>query len=306
VTIPKPVRFLLRPFARFVRAAAATGRKLLWDARSGFGIPVRVSLGDGGTLKLYPAGQIPELLVTADFEDRELNLVTSYLRPGMNVIDIGANVGLYSIAAALTVGRTGKVFAFEPSSETVARLRRNLELNGITTVQLATVALSDKSQSVAVLKRDAHHRDGDRYLQTQTDAADVTAQAGDPGDAERVGVTALDEWMQTNGIGDLKIDFLKMDIEGGELAVFKGARETLRRNPDIVLMFECTKARCARYGHTQQDVFNFLQGLGFHIFAWDEKHSAWSGDEALLLAVGNVWAIRDASRLPQPKASQAR
>src|SRR5207302_520280 len=97
------------------------------------------------------AGQIPELLVTSDFERRELDLVKSYLRPEMNVIDIGANVGLYSIAAALKVGPAGKVFAFEPSSESVGRLRRNLELNGITTVQLATVALSDKSQSVAVL-----------------------------------------------------------------------------------------------------------------------------------------------------------
>ena len=175
----------------------------------------------------------------------------------MRVMDIGANVGLYSVIADQCVGPTGSVWAFEPSSESFARLQRNLSLNRVQSVTTTKVALSEKSSGKAVLKRDALHADGDRYLDLQGQPSSPPA-GGEAGDAEVVEILTLDEWVAGQPLARERVDFIKMDIEGGEFSVFKGARETLLRNRDIVLMFECNRKTCARFGpHPARMCLNF-------------------------------------------------
>ena len=90
--------------------------------------PVSYSAGDT-QVYLYPVGQIVEGLWTWNFEAWERDFVARYLRRGICVVNVGANVGLYAVMAAALVGKEGEVHAFEPSMETFQRLLANLKLN---------------------------------------------------------------------------------------------------------------------------------------------------------------------------------
>ena len=258
--------------------------------------PVVVHLPEGLELAFHPEGHCPELLYTVDFERTELSLAARFLKPGMRVIDIGANVGLYSVLAAKRIGPAGEVIAFEPSSESYRRLLRNLELNHCTTVTTNQLALSDKDGQELVLHRDAGFRDGDRYLTPRSVYPISRTEADDPGDSEIVRVTTLDVFLQRQLDDQVRFDFLKMDIEGGEFSAFKGAQRFLTFNTDLMMLFECSRMLCALAGHTQDDVFRRLHQYGFYVYAW--KKGVWSmGPEALETA-GNVWATRRRSLLP--------
>jgi hypothetical protein len=102
----------------------------IYHQRNPAGRPVSYRLPGGVELQLFPEGGVAEFLsVQRFFERTELALVSAYLKPGMTVIDVGANIGLYSILSEKRMVGTGTVWAFEPSLESFHRLEKNLQLN---------------------------------------------------------------------------------------------------------------------------------------------------------------------------------
>jgi FkbM family methyltransferase len=271
-------------------------RKVIWSRKVAVGKPVRFELPGGTNIQLHPAGQIAQLLFTHDFESSELRLCKRSWRPGSTVIDIGANIGLYSIAASLAVGPEGKVYSFEPSSESRLRLTRNLALNGCANVTVIGSALSNVSVASATLVRAPGYLDGDRYLTSSVGSQEAASAELVGGDSETVSVYTLDDW--SNGFPNLDASFLKIDIEGGELAVFHGAHDFLHRHRDLLIMFECTPQACERAGCKQDDVFRLLGEAGFALYAWLDGSGCWTSDERHLKRAGNVWAARSPNLLP--------
>lgn len=270
-----------------------------YSRKKRIGNPIKFPMPGDVSIKLYPQGQIVELLYTSHFERNEIGLVMDYLTPGMRVVDIGANIGLYSILVGLIVGSRGKVFAFEPSTESYEHLVANLALNQITCVDTIKTALADTPNDNLFLKRDAGYRDGDRYLALRKkENIRVSAIFGDIGDSEAVSVTTLDRYFYIVKKEKSRVDFLKIDVEGAELAVLRGAKRLLTENVNIMLMFECTAQGCLCAGHSQSDVFQFLEELGFNLYAWNSKCAAWEVDQKYLSRVGNVWACRNKKLLP--------
>jgi FkbM family methyltransferase len=250
--------------------------------------PVEYRLPGGQFLRLHPEGEIAEFLAFPWlFEPNELKLVGELLKPGMSVVDVGANIGLYSLLAALRTGPTGRVWAFEPSSESASRLKRNLQLNRCEDVEVIRLALSDTTSS-AFLVSDSGFGDAYRYLRPDTANAD----------GEVVNVTTLDAWAAANAVG--QIDFLKVDIEGGEYRMFKGAREFLSSSPELVIMFECEEDWSSRAGWKPEDLYKFLKTLGFKLFAWQSRARRWTDGFDAVTKTGTLWATRDPSRLPRP------
>ena len=255
------------------------------------GRPVAYRLPGGVGVQLFPEGEIAEFLsVQQFFEKTELALVSAYLKQGMKVVDVGANIGLYSILAQKMVADGGAVWAFEPSLESFQRLNRNLSLNGCHGVHAARLALSVHANTFLKLTNDPGFGDAYRYL-LPTD----TASSPDPG-AESVPVTTLDLFTQENAIES--IDFLKVDVEGGEYFVFGGAKHLLQSSPNLCIMFESDPGWCRRAHCTQRDSFDLLRGLGFGLYSWQGRTRKWLDDEATLLTSGTVWACRDIARLP--------
>jgi FkbM family methyltransferase len=265
------------------------------------GDPIEFTLARGINFYLYPWGQITRLLYISGFEETELNLTRSYLMEGMNVVDVGANIGLYSILAAKVIGESGRVWAFEPSSETYECLVKNLSINNISSVIPNKLALSDITDSKILLQRPCGRGDAERYLVSDPgNPSPYHEHTADPGDSELVRITSMDSYMEEKHC-NMRVDFIKVDVEGGEYAVLRGAQKLLRSNPDILLMFECAPALYLQAGYKVDDIFNFLRNLGFELFLWSRKKCKWESDQGLLSRGGSIWACRDKKQLPELK-----
>lgn len=266
------------------------------------GNPITLVFPGGITYCLYPWGQITEVLYGGGFERTELELTAQYLKEGMNVIDAGANIGLYSILAAKLVGESGRVWAFEPSTETYERLLKNLSLNGLDSVIANKLALSDIADGEILLQKSPGCGDAERYLSVYPDHPSIhNKSSSGPGEGELVKVTNLDSYMEKN-LKNVRIDFIKVDVEGSEYAVLRGAKKLLLSNPDVLLLFECTREGCQWSGQKMVDVFNFLRSMDFELFGWDNNTRKWESDQEFLSRAGNLWACRDRKRLPRFKS----
>jgi len=253
------------------------------------GRPVQYHLAAGVDIRLYPEGEVAEFLVLQRFfEKTEMALAAAYLRPGMKVVDIGANIGVYSILAQQRVGDTGCIWAFEPSLESYRRLLKNISLNNCNLVQPVQIALSDRSGASFVLQSDPGFGDAYRYLLPAHKTSGATG--------ELVPVMTLDLYASRNGIAS--VDFIKVDVEGCEYAVFAGSRELLASSPNVVVMFESDPGWCARAGCRQQDSFGLLRKLGFQLYGWDCQARKWNADESSLSSASTVWASRCPQALP--------
>jgi len=231
-------------------------------------------------LKLYPDGSIPEVLYSGNFEATERDFVAMFLQPGMTVVDAGANVGLYTVTASALVGTTGRVYAFEPGRLTFERLQRNLELNHCQNVIANRIALSDKHGQMFLRVDTAYPAlDGHRFVQPMED---VTRPASTD---EIVDCQTLDDYFLSGG----GLDFMKIDVEGAELALLQGAEKTLARSTNITIMLECTQNR--------EKVRDLLARHGFQFFVWNCVERALKPviyDE--VIATSNIVLRRQASR----------
>jgi FkbM family methyltransferase len=272
----------------FVGKAVRKGIHTYFQARFAGGDPLKYRLAGDLTMRLYPEGEIAEFLAFPWlFEPNELKLVARLLQPGMSVIDVGANIGLYSILAAMRTGPNGRVWAFEPSSESSNRLERNLRLNNCNTVEVVRLALSDTISAASLISDQGF---GDAYRYVRADAP--------PSDGEVVKVTTLDAWAAANSVGP--IDFLKVDIEGGEYKMFLGAKEFLSSSPGLVIMFECERDWSSRAGWKPEDLFEFMKSLGLKLFAWQSRSGQWTDSPDTIASSGTLWATRNRSYLPPP------
>jgi FkbM family methyltransferase len=259
--------------------------RLIYRAKHPSNAPVTYQLPGPTQIRLYPEGEIAEFLSFPRlFERHELKLVATFLKPGMRVVDVGANIGLYSILGASRVGDAGRVWAFEPSRESYDRLLRNLELNRCGCVQPIQAALGDAPNRSSTLLSDAGYGDAYRYLSPASEHESRGASG------EVVRETTLDACAAEYGIN--RIDFIKIDVEGGEYRVLLGAKETLSANQNVRVVFESEADWCERAGCRQQDAFELLRSAGFRLYAWDRAKKNWTSDERELLRAGMVWASR--------------
>jgi FkbM family methyltransferase len=190
------------------------------------------------------------------FERAETRFVGQFLRPGMTVLDIGAHHGFYTLLASVRVGSEGRVIAFEPSPRERERLGRHLRFNQCKNVQVETVALGNFSG-----KSDFFVVEG---------YSDYCNSLRPPAIEEQtrkiqVDVTSLDEYLSRSRIAE--VDFIKLDVEGAELDVLRGARNVLgtgQRRP--VLLVEVFDIRTKPWGYPARDVVHFLRRSGYEWF----------------------------------------
>jgi FkbM family methyltransferase len=150
--------------------------------------------------------------------EKELGFLPHLLKPGMTAIDIGANLGIYSLAMARLVA-PGQVFAYEPASEPRALLQRSRELNGASNLEISAAALSDS-------QREGHLAFGT--------SSELNALA-DAGPGEQVPITTLD--LEEAKHGWPAPDFVKIDAEGEEERVLAGGAKFFAHHSPLV-MFE--------------------------------------------------------------------
>lgn len=182
----------------------------------------------------------------------EIRYLLEQLKPGDVAVDIGAHKGGYSFWMLRAVGKTGKVFAFEPQPALAAYLTRIKQIFHFDNYKLNNCGLSSSTGK----------------LQLSVPGSGVSPGASfEPGllkdarQTHQVEVDTLDRYF--GSMPDVKIAFIKCDVEGHELDVFRGGEHVLR-SQQPVLMFECEERHHLRY--SSQEVFDFLAGLGYQGF----------------------------------------
>ena len=187
------------------------------------------------------------------YESGELDLFEKLLRPGMTVVDVGANIGLYTALAAKGVGPTGRVLALEPDPESFDFLRRTVAGNGFGNVETCQLAASATT--------------GDADLYSNPDNRGDSRLYADPllGDKPlQVRTTTVDELLGSRNIRS--VDVLKIDTQGAEGLVLAGARETLANSPNLTILMEFWPYGLARTGSRADVLLALLRESGFQIF----------------------------------------
>ena len=199
------------------------------------------------------------------FEANTLSLYYSLLKPGDTILDIGANVGLFSILASGKIGAEGKIFAFEPTKKTFNILEENLKLNNCSNVFPVETALSNFKGKVSFEVPEVvttKYNYGDSY---QSMSADFNNKSN------LVECIKLDEF-----IGDREIhhvDLIKIDIEGAEKLCFEGAERLFSKDKKPIIIMESDDSLCDRFGYTTFDTLQFLSKFGYSFKQYE--HNQW-------------------------------
>jgi FkbM family methyltransferase len=212
------------------------------------------------------------------YEESQVKTLVKLLKPGQVFVDVGANIGIYSLVSALTVGKTGRVIAIEPQKSARAELETNLALNNFSNIDIYPVAVA-RYQSELELFQVSSNNDGQATTR-------LTAQERSIGQVEKVQALSLDEIMMRSGVG--AVHGVKIDVEGGELEALWGFENTLTSKPPAFIFLECIEKHLERFGHSRAELIDFLRRHDYAV---------------MCLYRGKWWQIKDVAHHDQLHAS---
>jgi FkbM family methyltransferase len=216
-----------------------------------------IVLGCGPKLqhKIRRLHTVHQIIHNRHARELEMALINSLVSSGDFVADIGANVGVYSIELSRAVGSQGRVYSFEPVGENYDILTTLLSRAHLDNVSAFHVALGSKLKRCDMVVPEMPGFTGYYWAHV--------AKPGELGRRESVDVLTLDEFCRREIV--TRLDFIKCDVEGGELEVILGGREIIESQRPGWLM-EVSR-------DTNREVFQFLQGLGYRAFVLDGQLS---------------------------------
>jgi len=188
-----------------------------------------------------------DIYLTGDFEGTTSNIAMKLLKPGDTVLDVGANIGWFSLLFAQCVGKSGSVLAYEPMPAIASKLKRNLELNQADNVSVSNLALSDHS---GIARFYAGH-------ESNTGTSSLREPNNSAGSIE-VQLAPFDTIFEDRS----KVTLVKIDVEGAELQVLRGMEKLLRIAQPILLL-EVTDKFLRDMGDSAESMLQFVAQLGY-------------------------------------------
>lgn len=207
---------------------------------------------DGVRFRLLPRGAM-----VADFWSglrsvpNKVRFLLDVLQPGMTFLELGSNVGLFSIAAAKKLG-AGSVYAVEPRSWAFQLLQENLRLNGLGNVAAFQVAIGNSA--------------GEATLDETLPGDDGRSARG----AEKIAMTTLDAFLETRGLK--RVDVMKVDAEGAEFWVFRGGENLLLQPDAPLILYDSLAIRTKKFGYHPVEAMWLLQDCGYSLFGLDSEN----------------------------------
>ncbi|MGQ9628039.1 MAG: FkbM family methyltransferase, partial [Anaerolineae bacterium] len=251
--------FKAKKFSRLIRGIASLignkGYKVVIDINGNAHIVL-----ENGIMFWWIPGDPMSLLgmpLRGSFEPECTFLLTKLLKRGDIAFDIGANFGWYSYHLAQLVGEAGKVHIFEPTSA-LDELKNNLTLNKFEArCVLNQVALGEKEGTEAL------------FIPEKLGTAFASLREHSYGKTRKtcVPVQRLDDYVNANKIRD--VAFVKIDVEGAEHLVLKGAENVLTRYSPVI-MLEIQKQHTEHFGYSPQQLISYLGDFGYHLFEIDK------------------------------------
>ncbi len=215
-------------------------------------LPIRLPFG---MWWLARNDHISKPIIEGEFENSEYNLVRRFLQSGMTVLDIGAHHGFYSLLSSSIVGPSGRVFSFEPSPRERKALLRHVRINSCSNifVQPFAVGAENKQADLHLVDASVSGCNSLRQPAILSDASSVSVQ-----------VVRLDDWVASQRLSC--VDFMKLDVEGAELEVLKGAPSLLTTAKRPVILVEVYDIRTQPWGYRAREIVGFLNLLGYRWF----------------------------------------
>jgi FkbM family methyltransferase len=239
-------------------------------------------------IRLHPDSELCRLIYVEDFERVERQFLKAFLAPGDIFVDVGANLGLFSVVAASLVGPEGRVLAFEPCQKAFDRLEENIALNGFVNVDCHRLALADSSDPLPM----SVSQDG---FDAWNSAARPTA--GRIFSTETVAATTWDTFATARGLVG-RVAMLKIDVEGWESRVLAGGCESLSRPDAPVLQVEFTEQAAHNAGSSCLALYRAITELGFGLFAYDAANRRLVPDPPReQYPYVNLFAVKDLHRV---------
>lgn len=196
------------------------------------------------------------LSVARIFEPVTTRFVRATLGPGQRALDVGANIGYFTLLFAGQVGPAGRVYAFEPDATNFSLLARNVEANGYRNVTAVNRAVWDRSGPLQLFLSEDNR--GDHHVYDMADGRrSVTIQA-----------LRLDDYFPEPSVG---FDLVKMDIQGAEQHALEGMRGLIGRSPGLTFIIEFWPAGLRACGSSGEQLLDTLAGLGFQFQVIDDR-----------------------------------
>lgn len=209
------------------------------------------------TLKFNPRSYMGRFLYHRGmYEEGNVKLFAKLVKPGMTLVDVGANVGLYTVVGAHLVGPQGRVIAFEPQEDLLSILQQNIVRNLLTNVRTMPLALGAQEQA------------GQLFQVSSLNDGQATLQLG-PGE-NHVGTPAAVRVRTLDGVlaelGAAKVDVMKIDVEGAELQVLRGSTQLLASSPPRFIFFEGIDDYLQRFGDTLAELLDLLNAHRYRLY----------------------------------------
>ena len=235
-----------------------------------------IKVYNGLKMKCYPDSRGASFLVyTSGRQDPDdFSFIEAYLRPGDRFLDVGANIGIYTLLAAGLVGKTGRVDALEPGLKAYKRLEENIALNQLSQVHARHAAANDSVEPIP-------------FLQGQ-DLTNRIATGEGEADGE---VAVVPSVLLDDILGQGPYAMAKIDVEGAEPICFRGAVKSLAAGNPPVWFIELKDRLLRQYGFDVKSFVAFLQDSGYDIGLYEHQGrglyfpEVWQGEAENAIAV---------------------
>ena len=221
-----------------------------------FHFPSVVDLTEGIKCICYPCSSFGSLVVYTKLpEYAEMNFLLDVLKSGDTFVDVGANIGAYSLLAASKI-KSGKIYAFEPSVQVLSCLEENIRLNNLANIFVIDKVVSDVNGYEPFIFG--------KHCETDHISTNKASRV-----AKLLPSITLDNFFDNQKI--TKLDLLKIDVEGAELKVLRGLRRHLENGKVKLILFEVNN-RSRDFGSTALDLIAYLKSFNYSVYVFGRDY----------------------------------
>lgn len=215
-------------------------------------LPVSVRVGNARIMLNPKDPVISGALTFGVYEKNEIELMRRLCLPGRVMVDIGANVGLYTAIAGLGVGHSGRVIAFEPEPESFRFLQSTVNVNKLTNTLVIQAAASSENGKTRLFTSSDNRGDHRMYPSEKADGS------------VEVEMLRPDDYLESQGVA--AADIIKIDVQGFEGHVIAGLERTIRRSPRLVVLMEFWPQGLSSAGTDPDELLHLLDEFGLALY----------------------------------------
>jgi len=223
-------------------------------------IKTEFSIIQGSKMYLDPGDSL-DLSINGVYGELDTKIIRDNIKEGHIVIDVGANIGYYTLIFAQLAGTTGKVFAFEPEPKNFELLQKNVKVNDYSNTINQNYAVSDSNGNVSLFLA-KNGIVGHRISNFDINSNSILVKK-----------IPLDDYFTKLNLLD-KINFVKIDVEGFEFGVLKGMTKIIEKSKNLKIFLEFNRTGIEEAGFDPKEILDFLYKNNFKIYFLNYKENS--------------------------------